>query len=186
MVRHSLYQRSARTWPRVYSLPNRYSSGSPSTVRRSGVDPADEARPTGLISSTVSPSWSRTACRIAAPRRPVTSTCAVRPRRYTTGNTSLGVKNRNAVTEMATPSATPNSTSSGWSTARYSRDRENAATTAATAAFAYDRGRPGTTRQYTAPIRKKASPATTVAGAEYPPQLPMIHTPYGLGRDRPV
>ena len=95
------------------------------------------------------------------------------------------MKNRNAVTGMATPSPRPNSTSSGWSTARYSRDRQNAASTAAATAFAYDRGRPGTTRQYTAPIRKKASPATTVAGAEYPSQLPMIHTPYGRGRDRP-
>ena len=113
MVRHSLYQRSARTWPLVYSLANRNSSGPPSTRSRSGVEPADDSRPTGLISSTVSPSWSRTACRIASPRRPVTSTCAVRPRRYTTGNTSFGVKNRNAVTAIATANATPSSTSPG-------------------------------------------------------------------------
>ncbi len=39
MLRHSLYQRSARTWPLVYSLANRYSSGSPSTWSRSGVEP---------------------------------------------------------------------------------------------------------------------------------------------------
>src|SRR5579863_2594583 len=122
---------------------------------------------------------------MASPRRPVTSTCAVRPRRYATGNISLGVKNRNAVTGMATPRPTPNSTSSGWSTARYNRDKQNEATMAATAVFAYDRGRPGTTRQYTAPMPKKVSAAVTVAGAEYPSQLPMIGTPYGRGRDKP-
>ena len=38
MVRHSLYQRSARTWPLVYSLAKTYSSGPPSTRSRSGVD----------------------------------------------------------------------------------------------------------------------------------------------------
>ena len=51
MVRHSLYQRSARTWPLVYSLANRYSSVPPSTRSRSGVEPAEDSRPTGLISS---------------------------------------------------------------------------------------------------------------------------------------
>ena len=81
MVRHSLYQRSARTWPLVYSFANRYSSGPLSTRSRSGVEPAEDSSPTGLISVTVSPSWSRTAWRIASPRRPVTSTCAVLPRR---------------------------------------------------------------------------------------------------------
>ena len=48
MVRHSLYQRSARTWPLVYSLAKTYSSGPPSTRSRSGVDPADNTRPTGF------------------------------------------------------------------------------------------------------------------------------------------
>ncbi len=42
MVRPSLYQRSARTWPLVYSLANRYSSGSPATCSRSGVEPGDQ------------------------------------------------------------------------------------------------------------------------------------------------
>ena len=53
------------------------------------------------------------AWRIASPRRPVTSTCAVRPRRYTTGNTSFGVKKRNAVTAIATANAALSSTSPG-------------------------------------------------------------------------
>ena len=54
----------------------------------------------------------------------------------------------------------------------------------AAAALAQMRGRPGTTRQYTAPMRKIVSPATGMDGAEYPPQVPMMSTPYGRGRDR--
>ena len=38
------------------------------TVRRSGVDPADPARPTGLTSVTSKPSWSATATRMASSR----------------------------------------------------------------------------------------------------------------------
>ena len=40
------------------------------------------------------------------------------------------------------------------------------------------------TRQYTAPMRKIVRAATGTDGAEYPPQLPMMSTPYGRGRDR--
>jgi hypothetical protein len=47
---------------------------SPSTRSRSGVEPADDSRPPALISSTFSPSGSRTAVRIASPSRPLTST----------------------------------------------------------------------------------------------------------------
>ena len=52
-------------------------------------------------------------------------------------------------------------------------------------AFAYDRGRPGTARQYTAPMRKNVRAATGAEGAEYPSQDPMTGTPNGRGRDRP-
>src|SRR5438045_4978068 len=50
--------------------------------------------------------------------------------------------------------------------------------------LAYKRERPGTTRQYTAHMRKKVRTATGGDGAEYPPQLPMMVMPYGRGRDR--
>ena len=56
--RPSLYQRSERRWLRAYSLPNRTVPGSPLTLIRSGVDPADPASPNGLTSSISRPSWS--------------------------------------------------------------------------------------------------------------------------------
>ena len=59
------------------------------------------------------------------------------------------------------------------------------ATTAATAALVQERARPGTARQYTAPIKKIVRTATGGDTPEYPPQLPMIGTPYGRGRDSP-
>jgi hypothetical protein len=46
----------------------------PWTRSRSGVEPTDDSRPTGLTAATSSPSWSRMAWRIASARRPVTST----------------------------------------------------------------------------------------------------------------
>ena len=49
--------------------------------------------------------------------------------------------------------------------------------TTAAAAFTYERGRPGTARQYAAPTRKMVRTATGGDGAEYPPQLAMIGTP---------
>ena len=57
IVRHSLYQRSERTWLFAYSLANtHWSSGSPAMQSRSGVDPPEPASPTGLMSFTCSPS----------------------------------------------------------------------------------------------------------------------------------
>ena len=58
------------------------------------------------------------------------------------------------------------------------------ATSTATTIVAWVRGRPGTTRQYTAPTRKNVNTKITTDGAEYPPESPMIRTPYGRGRDR--
>ena len=54
--RPSLYQRSARRWLRAYSLPNRTVGGSPVTVIRRGVEPAEPASPNGSTSSTTRPS----------------------------------------------------------------------------------------------------------------------------------
>ena len=51
------------------------------TLMRSGVDPAEPARPNGSIVSTINPSWSSSARRIAWPRAPPTSRCAARRRR---------------------------------------------------------------------------------------------------------
>ena len=54
-VRPSLYQRSERRWLPAYSLANSQVSGSPLTLTRSGVEPADPDRPNGLISATWTP-----------------------------------------------------------------------------------------------------------------------------------
>ena len=76
--------------------------GRRATRRRSGVEPPEPARPTGLISTTVSPSWScdRLADRVTAPSADVEvrglALAVARP-----GTTSLGVKNRNAFSRIA-------------------------------------------------------------------------------------
>ena len=51
--------------------------GSPLTLIRSGVEPADPASPNGLTSSISRPSWSARARRMACPRAPPTSRWAV-------------------------------------------------------------------------------------------------------------
>jgi hypothetical protein len=67
--RPSLYQRSARRWLCAYSLANSCLGGSPLTVMRSGVEPAEPASPKGLICWTARPSWSSRPRRIATPAR---------------------------------------------------------------------------------------------------------------------
>src|SRR4029453_12766325 len=79
-VRPSLYQRSARRWLPAYSLANSQVSGSPLTVTRRGVEPADPDSPNGLISATWMPSGSSRAWWMAWPRRPPTSRWAELPR----------------------------------------------------------------------------------------------------------
>ena len=140
--RPSLYQRSERRWVREYSLPKRYDGDGPSMRSRNGVEPAEPLSPTGWTSETVRHNWSAAARRMASPRAPVTSRWAVRPRRYVTGNTSLGAKTRNAVTPMLTEIRTATMMSLGESTPRWSRASATSTTSPATTHFRTLRRRP--------------------------------------------
>src|SRR4029450_6097269 len=89
-VRPSLYQRSERRGLPAYSLANSQRGGSPLTLTRRGVEPADPERPNGLISATCTPSWSSRAWWMAWPRRPPTSRWGEVARGQGTGDSSVG------------------------------------------------------------------------------------------------
>ena len=96
--------------------------GRPATRMRSGVEPPEPASPTGSISTTVEAELVlRSRVRIASPRRPPTSRCAVLPPPVRDREHLV----RGEVAEPVAagwprPSSTPTTTSKGWSTARYS------------------------------------------------------------------
>jgi hypothetical protein len=79
---------------------------------------------------------------MAAPRAPVTSRWALRPRRYRTGNTESGQSSRNATSGIVTPMATPRRTSLGASTPSAIRPVATSAMTTAMASLASCRRRP--------------------------------------------
>ena len=80
---------------------------------------------------------------------------------------------------MAMPRIAPNTTSEGWSIARYIRAHPKTRTVAAMASFAYQRGRPGTTSVYATPTSTRARTPTGGDGMENPPHPPMMATPKG-------
>ena len=125
---------------------------------RSGVEPPDPARPTGLISTTVRPSWSWTAWRIASPRRPPTSRCAVLP--CAVGDREdlvRGEEPERVDEERDGESAADEHVGRVVDGEVQASTRRRRGSTAAMTTFAIDRGRPGTTSEYTIATRKTIS-----------------------------
>ena len=149
---------------------------------RSGVEPAELASPKGSISPAAKPSCSSRARRMATPRAPPTSRWALRPRRYTTGNTSSGANQRKASSGIVTPMPTPTSTSVGASTPSAIRATPTSATSPAATHLPVLRQRPLGTSVYRIATSTAAKVATSAAGIAQLPQLVRRSTPNGRGR----
>ena len=160
--------------------------GPPSTRSRSGVEPADDSRPTGLISVTVSPSWSRTAVRIASPRRPLDIhvsglAAAVDDREHLVRGEETERRDRYRDTERDAEEhvigVIDGQVHAGQAEQGYDHGSHDLGVGAGAAR--HDQAVHGT-------YEEDGQAATGGDGAEYPPQLAMMDMPYGRGRDRPL
>ena len=134
-----------------------------------------------LTSSTVTPSWSWRASRIAShgARPHPGGRCGHAGR---SPGRSLWAQQPEGATETATPITAPTSTSVGASTPRPTRASANAVTRPAATHLPTCRQRPTGISVYSTPTKVAAKIATGRDGIAQPAQLPRRSTPNGRGR----